>query len=244
MTMAKKPADGAPSPTGPDFDRWRDEYENRIGRAVAFSGQSHDFFLRAKADHFADAVRAEFGHAAVKVLDIGCGHGLMHRHMLARDDVTLDITGVDPAANVIEEAKRLNPDVAYSAYDGRRLPYEEGSFDVATATCVMHHVPPARWPEFLGEMRRVVRPRGRLIVYEHNPFNPATQWIVNTCPIDADAVLLRSGVLRRLMRGAGLGAITCQHILFTPFDRALFRKLDRALWWLPLGAQYAVSGTK
>ncbi|MCF8475811.1 MAG: class I SAM-dependent methyltransferase [Pseudolabrys sp.] len=107
-----------------------------------------------------------------------------------------------------------------------------------------HHVPPAQWADFVCEMRRVVRPGGKVIVYEHNPFNPATQWIVNTCLIDADAVLLRSGVLKRLMRQVELGSVAREFIIFTPIDRPLFRRIDRALWWLPFGAQYAISGTR
>lgn len=244
VTMAKRGPSEVSRVGANEFDHWRDDYDDRIGDALAFAGQSHDFYLRVKADHFADAVNASYGDNRVEVLDVGCGHGLMHRHMLERKDVRLGITGIDTAATVIEEAKRLNPGVSYSAYDGKHLPYADHSFDIATATCVMHHVPPAQWSEFMRQMYRVVRPGGKVIIYEHNPFNPATQWIVNSCPIDADAVLLRSGVLKRLMSQAGLSAIAREFIIFAPIDRPLFRYIDRALWWLPLGAQYAVSGTR
>ena len=105
----------------------------------------------------------------------------------------------------------------------------------------MHHVPPANWASFLTEMTRVVRPGGLVAIVEHNPINPLTQWIVRSCPFDENAVLLRSGRLARLFRGAGLIELDRRFIIFTPFSGGFFRQLDESLRWLPLGAQYCMA---
>jgi hypothetical protein len=44
------------------------------------------------------------------------------------------------------------------------------------------------------------------------------------------------------MESAGLADVAREFILFTPFAHEAFRQLDRALRWLPLGAQYICSG--
>ena len=76
------------------------------------------------------------------------------------------------------------------------------------------------------------------MIFEHNPLNPITKKIVNNCPLDKDAVLIRSGHMENLMQQAGLNTIKSNFILFTTFDKPFFQKVDRALGWLPIGAQY------
>ncbi len=79
------------------------------------------------------------------------------------------------SAACIQTARERNASVDYSVYDGQRLPYDDASFDFAYTICVMHHVPPAQWPAFAAEMRRVVKPGGMAAVFEHIPYNPLTR---------------------------------------------------------------------
>ena len=94
----------------------------------------------------------------------------------------------------------------------------------------------------LAEMRRVVRKGGLVMVFEHNPFNPLTRHLVNNCPIDENAVLLKSKKLLGLMGETGLSSIRSRFIIFTPIDTAFFKRFDRLIGWLPLGAQYYTIG--
>jgi len=231
-----------------EFDRHRNTYRSDIDKAISFSGQSHNFFTRVKAEYllnlFREFRRTEANSAArsdrTKILDIGCGHGHIHSY-LTESDVPLTLFGTDVASTVVEEARLMNPSVAYQSYDGNHLPYEDRSFDVAFTIAVMHHVPPGQWPAFLREMRRVVRPGGMIVVFEHNPINPLTQWVVRTCPIDENAVLLSSRRLLRLVTQTQFVDIMTRYILFTPLDGPLYRKFDNVIGWLPLGAQYYVA---
>jgi len=45
-----------------------------------------------------------------------------------------------------------------------------------------------------------------------------------------------------MMRAVGLEAVSREFILFTPFASRMFRRFDRALKRLPLGAQYVAFG--
>ena len=225
-----------------EFDQYKETYEAQIGRATKFSGKNHDFFVRAKATYFIDVLKKKMETGIdIRLLDIGCGHGLIHP-LLEASGLPLQITGIDVAAGVIDLARRANPRVRYDVYEGEALPYEFGSFDAAVTITVVHHVPPPRWSDFVAEMKRVVRPGGIVAVFEHNPYNPLTAYIVRTCPVDKNAVLLPSWRLVRLMRLIGLEEVETRFILFTPFELPLFRGFDRSMGWLPFGAQYYVTG--
>lgn len=222
-----------------EFDEYRDSYTSQISESLAFSGQPHDFFTKVKADCLAQIlIDNALSDIEANVLDVGCGHGLIHPHLLALNGEKLKLSGVDIAPAVIEMARTNNPAVSYQCYDGIKLPYPENSFDVAFAICVMHHVPPKNWLDFLHEMKKVVKPGGLVVIFEHNPLNPLTLKIVKNCPLDKNAVLLSSRRMRRLMREVGLNKVSNNFILFTPFEKSFFQKLDRRLSWLPFGAQY------
>jgi SAM-dependent methyltransferase len=222
------------------FNQYSNNYHQTINTAISFSGRDHDFFTRAKARWLRRLI-SETGRPDARVLDIGCGHGDIHPYLT---DLSCTITGIDPAEDVIEQARELQPTVNYETYDGLRLPCANGAFDLAFTICVMHHVPPSQWQCFAEEMFRVTNPGGWCAVFEHNPFNPFTQLIVRGCEIDRDAVLLTSGTLRGLLATAGFRNIQTRYIIFTPWESEPFKKLEQALGWLPLGAQYFVKAQK
>jgi SAM-dependent methyltransferase len=222
-----------------DFNETKATYRLQIEDTIGFAGQGLDFYTKVKAQYLRELVARELPDVPQpRLLDVGCGHGYIHPELAGG----FRITGVEVAAEVLPLAREANPGVEYLAYDGHRLPFDDASFDVATAICVMHHVPPAQWQGFAQEMRRVLRPGGLAVVFEHNPWNPATRYVVAHNDIDADAVLLPAPTLRRLLAGAGLARVRTRGILFTPFGSPFFRGLDRRLGWLPVGAQYYAMG--
>jgi SAM-dependent methyltransferase len=65
--------------------------------------------------------------------------------------------------------RRLGDDVALHVVDLRdRLPFDDGAFDVVVASLVLHYL--ADWGPTLAELRRVLRPGGRLIASVDHPF--------------------------------------------------------------------------
>ena len=82
-----------------------------------------------------------------RVLDVGCGDGRL-ASLIQRRRVDLRIQGIDCLV-------RPRTHIAVSQFDGRRIPYEDDSFDVVTLIDVLHH---AELPEaLLGEAARVAR---------------------------------------------------------------------------------------
>ncbi|MER8974202.1 MULTISPECIES: class I SAM-dependent methyltransferase [unclassified Mesorhizobium] len=223
------------------FDRYRSSYGEVIERSIRFSGFQHNFFLVAKADLLRRLVierRLRQGKARVRALDVGCGVGSLHPYL---EDAFECLDGCDVSQESILRASQDNPQVAYRACTTPSLPYDSGAFDLAFASCVVHHVPPVSWLDFFREMRRVVRPGGVACIIEHNPYNPLTRLAVFRCPFDQDAVLLSAAKAASLFQQAGFRNIRSEHFLLLPSARPFARKVERALKPLPLGAQYACS---
>jgi SAM-dependent methyltransferase len=226
-----------PEAAEPEFDAYDGNYQSLVEESMGFSGMSHDYVTRVKADLIVELLRTQFGQLeGLTVLDVGCGVGLTDAH-LARQPWHL--WGADVSGKSIEQARQNNPTVRYEVATEDRLPFEDASFDACFTICVMHHVPPEGWVNFLGEMRRILRPGGLAMVLEHNPYNPLTRLVVNRCPFDEHAVLLSRGTLRARLEAARLKPLSSRFFLFTPWER--LRRLDALLGWLPMGAQYVMT---
>lgn len=225
-----------------EFDRYRDCYEESVNSAISFTGMKVDLFTRIKVDYFEDILRKKVGDLRhCDVVDIGCGVGLYHP--LLQPKVS-SLTGIDVSQASIERAREYNREVEYACYDGHTLPCETGRFDAAMAICVMHHVPEKSWQRVINEMARVVRPGGVVCVFEHNPRNPLTRRVVDKCPFDADAVLLKASRVEALLEAAGLGQVRSRYILNIPPIGRVLRYVDGLGSFLALGAQYYTVGSK
>jgi ubiquinone/menaquinone biosynthesis C-methylase UbiE len=95
-----------------------------------------------------------------RVLDVGCGTGLMSARLAASGR---RVCGVDLSAGMVARARRRAGDVAeFIQGDAEKLPAEIGVFDAVVNLISFHHYPnPGR---ALAEFRRVLRPGGRLIL--------------------------------------------------------------------------------
>jgi SAM-dependent methyltransferase len=221
------------------FDGYHDNYRDVVQSSIDFSGLPHDFFLQAKADLMREKIAAHFGANKPDGLDVGCGVGSFHPYVR---DLFARFCGVDISAKSIDQAQATRTDAEYAAYDGVSLPYPADTFDFVSTICVMHHVPPAQWPSFMAELRRVTRKGGMIAVIEHNPFNPLTRLAVNRCEFDRDAVLLRAARTESLMKQTGLTRVESDYFLFFPLKAGAVQKAERAIRKLPLGAQYMTCG--
>ena len=240
--------------TQPDpkhFDQFARNYHDVLTQQLQASGLSADYFARQKARIILDEALPKAVAGTWRLLDVGCGNGQLEALILGElaaraprqaggaIDVRLD--GIEVSEKCVEEAQRKKlPCSCFRSYDGQTLPFEDGSFDVVVFCVVMHHVPPEIREPLLRECRRALKPGGALMIFEHNPLNPMTRWIVKRCPFDEDAVLLRSGEATRRCRRTGFRVVERRFINFFP-NRGIFRKLmslERWLRWMPMGVQY------
>ena len=230
----------------PEFDKFADEYEALHHAGLGASGEGPEYFAEYKLREIHRALTRAGGARAPRVgraLDFGCGVGTSigwFRHYFGQ----APLLGLDVSARSLEIARRRHPGEQLALFDGERIPLEDGSVDLAYAMCVFHHIPAHQHPAVLRELHRVLRPGGRLFVFEHNPLNPLTVRVVNDCPFDENAVLIRAGVLRRRLAGAGFARASTHFRVFFPRALRALRPLEPWLGWLPLGGQYFACGVR
>ncbi len=94
------------------------------------------------------------------------------------------------------------------------------------------------------ELAAHLSPGGRLILFEHNPWNPLTRWVVRHCPFDEGVTLLHPREVYRYFASAGLSVRRRDYVVFFPKLLRAFRALEPSLSWLPVGAQFAIVGEK
>ncbi len=227
-----------------EFDAYASDYREHIERLVGFTGRSHRYFVETKVNHLLETLTSlGVVPKQMRMLDLGCGTGETDALLVPHVG---ELHGLDISAASIEVARQRpeNASVRYATYPGGQLPYENDTFDAVFAITVLHHVPRGDWTQFCQEMTRVIKPGGFVILYEHNPFNPLTRWIVSRCEFDRDAVLLSARTAQGLYQTAGLCVEHVAHLLLFPWQGTWLRRLERALQSLSLGAQYTVIGRK
>jgi SAM-dependent methyltransferase len=128
--------------------------------------------------------------------------------------------------------------------DGSLTPLTTGSVDLVIISAVLHHVAPEDRLGVYAELQRVLRPGGRLVVFEHNPLNPVTRYVVSHTPIDQNAILLRAREVSQALRSLEFNEPQTNYLMFVPPRLGALAGIERVLHWLPLGAQYAVAATR
>jgi ubiquinone/menaquinone biosynthesis C-methylase UbiE len=225
-----------------DFDEFAADYRQIHNEALKFSGTDSDFFSKQKVEE----VRKHEAQDNLKILDLGCGDGNsgVFFQKYFPDSKYL---GLDVSQESIAVARSRNlPNAEFAHYNGFDLSAEENSFDVVFIACVLHHINFDHHEKVLGEVRRVLKPDGRLYIFEHNPFNPVTRKVVRDCPFDEDAVLLSPFYTKKVLTKLNFRQISTNYTIFFPRVKALnwALPLENYLKWLPMGGQYYTKSIK
>jgi hypothetical protein len=77
-----------------------------------------------------------------------------------------------------------------------------------------------------------------MAIFEHNPANPVSRYIVATCPFDENAVLIPAKELARRQRQAGFRRVGVSYTGFFPAPLKALRGLEPLMAKIPVGAQY------
>jgi SAM-dependent methyltransferase len=97
------------------------------------------------------------------LLDAGCGTGGFLAWAGGLGTFT-HLAGVDISVEAVELARRAAPDADVRVAPLESLPFDDGEFDLALSHDVLQHIPEAGVRAGLGELRRVIRPTGTLLV--------------------------------------------------------------------------------
>lgn len=150
---------GAARGTGTTIERFR---LNEVASQLAFGGRRRQVYQRI--------VSLTGAAPGDSVLDVGCSSGYLARKLAAAVGPAGRVTGVDPSAAAIGYARRrASPTMTFAVGGAQDLDLPDSSFDIVISTLAIHHIPARKRAAALGEMYRVTKPGGRLLVADFDP---------------------------------------------------------------------------
>lgn len=151
-------------------------------------------------------------HAALwpseRVLDVGCGTGVLTRLAAEAVGHSGHVVGIDPSPGMLGVARRnavqTNSRAEFKFAAIEHLPFEDGSFDVVLSSCMLHHLPAELKREGLREVRRVLKPGGRFVVVDiDRPANPLWWLVIWPLLMMPTAAINLRGEIFDYLRSAG-----------------------------------------
>lgn len=145
-----------------------------------------------------DIIAATVPLAGSMVVDIGCGEGMLVRHM-ARAGA--HVVGVEPGPRMLELAHNVPvaADERYIEAPAQRIPLPDASADLVVFSNSLHHVPVAVQPQALAEAARILKQGGTLYVSEpvaDGPFFAMTRLFNDETDVRAHALAALRGAAR------------------------------------------------
>src|SRR5919202_2751729 len=133
------------------------------------------------------------------VVDVGCGTGLLAQRLAGQG---YDVVGLDLSLGMLLQGGQA---LRYAQGDAAALPFPDAAFDGAVTVAALHHIfEPAKVAATIGEMVRVTRPGGIVVIWDHNPLNPYWPLLMRRLPQDdEDTRLVPAGEILRAVRAAG-----------------------------------------
>lgn len=147
------------------------------GQVTASAAEVYDtFFVPALFGQWPgevlDAGRVGEGQ---RVLDVGCGTGVLARAASARVGPSGYVAGADPNEGMLAVAGHADSDIDWRCAVAEHLPFEDGSFDrTVSQFALMFFTDP---PGALGEIARVTRPEGRIALAVWDQFERNTGYV-------------------------------------------------------------------
>jgi len=104
------------------------------------------------------------------VLDVGCGTGTLAIAAKRHVGPSGTVYGIDASPEMIaradKKARKAGVDIAFQNGAAQALPFPEARFDAVMSTVMLHHLPRKARQECVREMRRVLRPGGRVLAVD------------------------------------------------------------------------------
>jgi trans-aconitate methyltransferase len=216
------------------FDQYAGHYDESINQALSLSGENRDYFLLKRVEWLAQCLAKE-DHSAKLVMDFGCGTGTAAPLLLNTLGAKAYI-GVDTSTKSMEAAIRIPGCQFYelSKYDPR------GEIDLVYCNGVFHHIALDQRNGAIDYLYRSLKPGGLLALWENNPLNPVTRYMMSRIPFDRDAITLRATRAGRLAASGGFSVLRTDYLFLFPHWLSSLRRFEELVSRFPLGAQYQV----
>lgn len=214
-----------------EIERVRDSYQRRAetvpaGRYSHFNPGSL-FLYQQRERAFLSLLKREnlSDLTGLRILDLGCGHGMWLRELLKYGARPENLTGTDIIRERLEASRKLSPNIAVAMADGARLPFASGKYDIVLQSTVLTSILDQEVKKSVAdEMVRVLAPKGVILWYDFrydNPQNPDVRGIgrkeihrlFHNCRIQMQKTTLLPPLARRL---AGISRGLCEGLSCFP----------------------------
>ena len=219
-----------------DFDEYSSDYIELMNKQHSKYGD-----ISYYSEQKADITHIIVNHKIKKILEFGCGIG-RNLPFLKEKFPTATLYASDISEQSLARAKLENKNVEFIANEDLDTFVEQ--FDLIFIAGVYHHIEPKLRSEVTQRINKLLKANATLICFEHNPYNPLTRHMVNTCEFDEDAVLLKKTELIEIFKDKGFHSFNNGYILFVPPKLKKINFIEKYLKFLPLGGQYYVSCKK
>jgi ubiquinone/menaquinone biosynthesis C-methylase UbiE len=153
---------------------------------------------------------AEENEPVGRLLDVGCGTGRLVGALVK--DHPIDGYGVEPSPAMLEVARARVSGVTFVEARAEDLPFDDGFFDRAVMLFVVHHLDR---PRAFAELRRALRPGGRLTIANGDPDAVHTFWMAPLFPSYAEIDARRfpsADALRAELEAAGFRSVRIRRV--------------------------------
>lgn len=221
----------------PEFDTYATNYDAALAQGLSVSGEDKNYFAEGRVAWLASCLR----HLRVRpkaIMDFGCGTGAATPFLL--DLLSGEfVIGVDTSVGSLKVAERVfgsrpTQFLTLSQYQ----PNEH--IDLAYCNGVFHHIPLNERADAVNYVYRSLRPKGLFALWENNPWNPGTRYVMSRIPFDRDAITLTPPEARRLLRAGGFEILRTDFLFIFPNILRRLRSIEPLVSRLPFGAQYQI----
>jgi ubiquinone/menaquinone biosynthesis C-methylase UbiE len=152
----------------------RDEVSRKTG-LILHAAATYDLLIwlvtlgreRAFRDRMLRLAQLQPGES---VLDVGCGTGSLAIAAKSQVGPTGTVFGLDASPEMIAraemKARKARVDVGFKNAFAQSLPFPDSKFDVVLTTIMLHHLPKEARGQLAGEIRRVLKPGGRVLAID------------------------------------------------------------------------------
>lgn len=161
------------------------------------------------------------------LLDFGCGYGvesmLLAPHLAKITAIDIDRPKISVFKKLLSQTgiKNIKPLVA----DGQNLPFPKNSFDFVFCNESLSHV--RHIQKALGEIKRVLKPGGQIVVADTKRWNPYGLWMIYV-KRDLEENYFNTWTMARLLKETGFTNI--QRVKYITAPRDPFRRRAKQLW--------------
>ncbi|MBI5795512.1 MAG: class I SAM-dependent methyltransferase [Planctomycetes bacterium] len=148
-----------------------------------------------------------------KVLDVGCGTGTLTLAAREKTGSAGEVHGIDSSPEMIDVASKkatgIGADIKFQVALIEAIPYPNGYFDVVLSSLMIHHLPgDALKQKAFSEMRRVLKPGGRILIVDFEPPTGPLSRRIATLIVGPDMMKSNLKAMHPMMKKAGFTEIT------------------------------------